>query len=110
MPYSGLYHFYPKNTLMKEHCSSVSMPYSGLYHFYEFFKQIQDSNLDLCQCPIAGFIISTKKVKKALETLASSVSMPYSGLYHFYPTLLRASIYAGLRAGFCTYFSELSEF
>ena len=38
------------------------------------------------------------------------VSMPYCGPGHFYPTLLRASIYAGLRAYFCMYFSELSDF
>ena len=60
------------------------MPYSGLYHFYKYELNVT-AEWEL-------------------------VSMPYSGLYHFYPTLLRASIYAGLRAGFCTYFSELSEF
>jgi len=36
-----------------------------------------------CQCPIAGFIISTGYNVKASD-IQLLVSMPYSGLYHFY--------------------------
>ena len=89
------------NQLISQKHWRVTMPYCGLGYFYLLTSELTKKH-DLCQCPFAGQVISTRNISDGSDVQASSVSMPYCGPSHFYPqTVFQRSLFGNVSMPFC---------